>query len=110
MGGSNVVILDIGKEFTTHLGTRLRTSGPFSGQEYYEDHLLPAWNSGKTVVVFLDSIEGPTPSFFEEVFGGLVREVGLPEVKKRLLLQANDNIHLATQAWRYMNEAGETKE
>ena len=86
--------IDIGKDFATHLGGRLRETSSKSGEEFYEDCLLPAWNKGGLVVVDLDAIEGPSPSFFAEAFGRLHVAFGSAQVAERLRIHASVNAHM----------------
>lgn len=65
--------IDIAEQFTDTPGGRYRTDGKFSGQEFREDLLLPAFGSGASVTVNLEGVMGLPPSFLEEAFGGLVR-------------------------------------
>ena len=69
--------LGIAEMFSPFPGGRFRSDGPFSGQEFREDHLAPALHRGDKVIVGLDGVKGLPPSFLEEAFGGLIRS-GFP--------------------------------
>ena len=64
-------------EFTTAPGGRYRKDGEKSGEEFRDEHLLPAvlaaLEAGKTVTIDLDGVIGYGSSFLEEAFGGLER-------------------------------------
>jgi hypothetical protein len=74
-------------DFTRTPGARYRADGPFSGQEYREDHLVPAYEravaQGVRVHIGLDGVDGHPPSFLEEAFGGLARVYGADAVLAR---------------------------
>jgi len=101
--------IDIGRDFATALGPRYRRLGINSGEEFYERLLKPAYLSGDEVVVALDSLEGWTSSFFEEAFGGLVREFGLKEVMSRVSFLAVRRAHLVPMIESWMREAGDDR-
>lgn len=89
-----------------YLGGRYRSQGRFSGEEFREVVLLPLLASPEAgiVTVNLDGIQGPSPGFFEEAFGGTVRALG-PDIRARLRLEATENTHLVAQVEAYMAEA-----
>ena len=76
--------IDIGRDFSEKLGPRYENLGPFSGELFYRTLLHPAYLENDLVVVSLDSFKNLSASFFEEAFGGLVRDHGLPEVEQKL--------------------------
>ncbi|MDR1200694.1 MAG: STAS-like domain-containing protein [Tannerellaceae bacterium] len=58
-------------------GPRYRDLGPFSGQEFREEHLLPWLNSLTDKEKGIIDFEGTavySPSFLEESFGGAIRK------------------------------------
>jgi hypothetical protein len=71
------VIISIAQDFSPFPGGRYRADGPFSGEKFRDDILLPALvdaeKNGSRVIVILDGAVGYSSSFLEEVFGGLVR-------------------------------------
>lgn len=80
---SNVVHIDIAKDFSPTPGGRYRADGRWSGEEFRETFLVPALRAGNSVEVDLDGPLGFTTSFLEEAFGGLVRIFG-PDVVGRV--------------------------
>jgi hypothetical protein len=80
-----MIRIAIAKDFTDTPGGRYRTDGPFSGQEFREDLLVPAMDTADHVVVDLEGVMGLPPSFLEEAFGGLVRAGHSPEDLQRVL-------------------------
>jgi hypothetical protein len=78
----------IASDFSPSPGGRYRKHGPWSGEEFRDDYLLPALQESRHVTVYLDGTAGYAGSFLEEAFGGLIRERGftLPELRQRLAI------------------------
>ncbi len=104
------MMIDVASDFSPYPAGRFKSDGPFSGEQFREDRLLPALRRGEHVTVRLAGTKGYGSSFLEEAFGGLVRhghfsqdqlqrhltiEAGAPEyeVYKR---RADDYIRRAT--------------
>lgn len=72
-----VMILNIGKEFSTDPAGRFYTDGPSSGEFFREKYLLPALNrlpEGEVLDIILDDdVEGYGSSFLSEGFAGVVK-------------------------------------
>lgn len=68
-------------DFSITPGGRYRKDGLFSGEEFREDILILALNRGN-VIVDLDNVEGMSPGFLDEVFGGIVRKFGVDVISK----------------------------
>jgi hypothetical protein len=86
------------------VGGRYRKDGPHSGEQFREDVLIPALKRADRVNILLDSIAGYSPSFFEEAFGGVVRELG-SEVIDRLGFLTTDRQYLIVKIRRWMADA-----
>jgi hypothetical protein len=106
---SGVRQLDVGLEFAPHLGPRFRRVGSNSGEAFLEDVLRPAFLEYERVVVVLDNVKGWSPSFFEESFGGLAREFGLAEVRKRVGFVSVHRPHLVPMIQSWMEDAANNK-
>ena len=63
----------IGRDFSPIPTGRTRADGPFCGECFRDDYLMPALADNDCVIVDLAGVEGLGSSFLEEVFGGLVR-------------------------------------
>lgn len=65
------------RDFTITPGGRYKKHGKYSGEEYRESILIPAYNKAKDnnegLCVDLDGTYGYPSSFLEEAFGGLAR-------------------------------------
>jgi len=85
-------VINLGKQFGRYPAGRYLKDGPYSGQAFRENYLLPALrkNSEKIVIEF-DDARGLASSFLEETFGGLVREGFPPQTLiDRLELRSQD--------------------
>jgi len=78
--------INIAKEYSKTPGGRYICEGDYSGEDFRNTMLKPAFDraisEGKTLVVILDGGYGYSPSFLEEAFGGLVRETKDVRVSK----------------------------
>ncbi len=68
-----MVMINIAKQFSSTPGGRFYTDGPYSGQKFRDEVLVPALKTGDRVEVVLDGVRGYGSSFLEEAFGGLIR-------------------------------------
>lgn len=99
-------ILSVAKDFSRFPAGRHRADGPYSGERFRDEKLLPALLSNTTVVVDLDGCLGYGSSFLEEAFGGLVREktLSLEELQSKLDIRSSDS-SLSTEIWSYIRSA-----
>lgn len=72
--------LSIARDFTRYPAGRFRSDGPYSGEQFRDDFLVPAMEKGESVSIDLDGVRGFGSSFLEEAFGGLVRKGYSPEI------------------------------
>jgi hypothetical protein len=91
------MVLSIAQDFSPFPGGRYRADGPYSGERFRDEFLLPALvhaeETGSVVVVKLDGAAGYSSSFLEEVFGGLIRSGKIdPNRLNRLLQITADNV------------------
>jgi hypothetical protein len=86
----SVKVINIGKDFTRIPGGRYRKYGPYSGEEFREEVLVPALKGHDCVTVYLDDVETYMSSFLEEAFGGLIRKehFSYDDLKTRLTVAA----------------------
>ncbi len=68
------VTISIASAFSRVPAGRFRTDGPYSGERFRDDFLLPPLIDGQQVIVDFDGARGYGSSFLEEAFGGLVRK------------------------------------
>lgn len=79
------------KVFTRYPGGRFRQEGQYSGEEFREDILKPALVTYDTIVLNLNGANGFPSSFIDEAFGGLVDDLGLGTVNKKLRIVVDDD-------------------
>jgi hypothetical protein len=102
-------MISVLSNFSENPSGRYRKDGPFSGERFRDDFLLPLLNKGEKVTVNLDGALGYGSSFLEEAFGGLVRK-GFPSkvLHEKLVIESR----LATyrnRVWRYIDEESKRK-
>jgi hypothetical protein len=80
--------ISIAQNFSRYPAGRFRTDGPWSGQRFREEVLIPALHRGP-VTLILDGVAGLPSSFFEEAIGGLIRAgLSFEELNKNLVFEA----------------------
>ena len=63
----------IAKDFSVYPGGRTPADGPYSGEEFRENFLMPIFKTNEIVCIDFDGVRGYGSSFLEEAFGGLIR-------------------------------------
>lgn len=82
--------ITVGVDFTRTPIGRYREDGPYSGQTFREDILIPALKDNDKVIIDLSGVEGYGSSFLEEVFGGLIRS------EKSTGVALKDKLHIVS--------------
>lgn len=86
----DAVEIQIAKEYSAYPAGRDDADGPFNGEKFRKEILLPRYHKasqqGVDLLVSLDGVKSFGSSFLEEAFGGLVRKekVNKADLKKRL--------------------------
>lgn len=83
--------ISIAKDFSKFPGGRFKTDGPYTGEHFREDWLVPNLLNETKVLVDLDGAMGYSSSFLEEAFGGLIRAGFTKECLNKLLVIKSDN-------------------
>jgi hypothetical protein len=92
-------MISIASDYSTSPAGRTPADGPFNGQRFRDDILVPALRDAikqnAIVVVDLDGAFSYSSSFLEEVFGGLVRlgAFSVPDIKGHLELRSSNPIY-----------------
>ena len=106
-------VINLASEFHKAPAGRFIEDGDYSGQKFREQFLAPALKDEKTdrVEIILDGLEGVGSSFWEESFGGLIREnkISFETIKKKLVLKCQDDDTLAPLIQNYLNRASKQK-
>jgi len=107
-------IISIADDYSRFPGGRWRKDGPYSGEQFRDDLLLPALMAASArqddkVIVDLDGVAGYSSSFLEESFGGAVRDGRVaPSIIARILeVRSKDPIYAGyhQDALRYFRDA-----
>ena len=94
-------------------GPRYKNQGRGSGEEFRENHLIPAFNSassrGEKLYVDMDGAKyGYPTSFLEEAFGGLVRSKGGAHiVRETIVIVCKDEPLLEKEVLHYIDRANQ---
>lgn len=87
----STVRIDVGKSYSRYPAGRFADDGPYSGEKFREELLLPPLRRGSRVEVVLDNTAGYGSSFLEEAFGGLLRAgIAATDVSELLVLITDD--------------------
>ncbi len=93
------------EDFTKFPGGRVRSDGPYSGEVFREEYLIPALKENDKVYVKIDGVMGYGSSFLEECYGGLVRAgLSVSELKNKLVLTFDDPAYemYEKEIWEYI--------
>lgn len=103
-------VISIAKDFSPTPAGRYRSDGPFPGEKFRDDLLLPALKAGAdAVTVELDGTAGFGSSFLEEAFGGLVRcGIDPATLHKRLKIQSSHPSYVS-RVWSYIDHANDKR-
>lgn len=106
-------IIRIAKDFSETPGPRAQDEGDFSGEQFLQEILRPAYiqavQDGSTLTVDLDGTEGYATSFLEATFGGLAREFDAAEINSVIKFKSDDEPFLINEIKQYIAEARNTR-
>lgn len=101
--------INICEDFNNLVGTRYRSQGNFSGEQFRDEILEPKYlnvrESNEKLIINLDGGYGYTTSFLEEAFGGLARKYSSKEVLNVLSFISNDEPSLVGEIKEYIINA-----
>jgi hypothetical protein len=89
----------VAEQFSRFPGGRLRSHGPYSGEEFRDDVLIPLFERCEKLTIDLTDAITYGASFLDESFGELGKRYGLDVVKAKLTLVANDDPMLVASIW-----------
>lgn len=88
-------VLSIAENFWPFPAGRVEADGPYNGEKFRKEHLLPALRiaeeASAVLVVRLDGLKSCGSSFLESAFGGLVRYDGYTAKKLQKLIRIEFN-------------------
>jgi STAS-like domain of unknown function (DUF4325) len=106
------ITLSIARDFSETPGPRSRNEGKFSGDQFREEHLEPAFlearASRQALEVDLDGTVGYATSFLEAAFGGLARDYEPGEVLETIKLKCEDEPSLIEEVRQYIRDANKS--
>lgn len=99
--------VNIATEFSRFPGGRHETDGPYSGEGFLKQLLLPALEKDGQVKIILDGTMGYGSSFLEEAFGGLVRlkRWSLSDLTQKIQFVSQEDPYLIDEIYGYMRDA-----
>lgn len=104
-------IINIARDFSRFPAGRFLSDGPFSGEAFRNQYLLPVLRSGEAIVTIeLDGVRGYGSSFLEEAFGGLVREGYTPEQVKSAFKLISEDLSLIDEINEYVDQGNNPQE
>ncbi len=98
--------LSIAKDFSEFPAGRERKDGPYSGERFREELLVPLLRKNDNVLeIDFDGTMGFGSSFLEEAFGGLVRnhKMGYDRLKNHIRIHDTRRIY-EKLVWKYIKE------
>lgn len=99
--------IELAREFSPFPFGRYPKHGPFNGERFRTEMLLPPLMAGEDVTVVLDGARGLGPSFLEEAFGGLVRAgISADRVFSLLSVVSDRDPSRKVEVERYIREQG----
>ena len=102
-------IISVSEAFSITPGSRYRSEGPFSGEEFRETILKTkfkeAIEENKKMIVNLDGTLGYGTSFLEEAFGGLARSYDPQKVLEHVEIVSTEEPYLKDDVIEYIKKA-----
>jgi hypothetical protein len=94
-------------DFSMAPGGRFRKDGPYSGEEFRDDVLIPAIKSlgpnfDEELLIDLDGGFGYAASFLDEVFGKLIEKYGAKKGLLNLRFKSDEEPSLLEEIKRYI--------
>lgn len=98
-------MISIAQQYSDTPAGRNIGDGPFTGERFRVEFLVPALRENQTVTVDLNGVLGFGSSFLEEAFGGLVRAgFTAKELKSKLKIISPIKIYI-DRIWKYIENA-----
>lgn len=105
--------INICNDFSETPGARYRAEGEYSGEEFRETILVPAFERAiqcnEKIIIELDGGYGYPTSFLEEAFGGLARKYTPEQVDGLLSFVSDDEPSLEGEIREYIANANNKK-
>lgn len=98
---------NIAQQFSRFPGGRLRIHGPYSGEQFREEVLLPLLSSCEKLVIDMTGALGYGASFLDESFGEIGKVIGYEESLKRIHIVALDDPDISEIVWEKIRKGSE---
>ncbi|MGO4151472.1 STAS-like domain-containing protein [Cupriavidus sp. YAF13] len=96
----------VADEFSRYPAGRYLSDGPYSGERFREEMLVPIINVEDDIVIELDGARAYGSSFLEEAFGGLIRECRTTKERALKVLKLHSKrASLVTEILGYISDA-----
>lgn len=103
------MLIKIARDFSKVPGARTESEGPYSGERFRDEILIPRFlqteKTKELLEVDLDGCYGFATSFLEESFGGMVRILKRKNLLNRIKIISNDDETLEGLIKQYVKEA-----
>jgi hypothetical protein len=98
------VRINVAQDYSRTPAGRVKDDGPFSGERFREEILIPALKSSNDIVeIDLNGVLGFGSSFLDEAFGGLVRSKSFSaeELQRRIRILSDLKFY-ERKIWAYV--------
>ena len=104
-----IMTIRIATDFSRFPAGRYLSDGPYSGEGFMREKLIPALQNGGKVQIILDGTMGYGASFLEEAFGGLVRlkQWSLEDLLTKIEIVSDEEPNLIHEIHIYMEDAAD---
>ena len=99
-------VINIAKRFSRFPSGRALGDGPFPGESFRKDLLVPALEEYQKVVIELDGVRGYNSSFLDEAFGELARQgvLSADDLDSRIEFKSDEFSDVIEEIKQYMTD------
>lgn len=103
--------INIATDFSKFPTGRFPSHGDYNGEKFRKSFLVENIKNQEIslIIVNIDGVLMRGSSFFEEAFGGLIREEGISyeTIKQKIKIVSEKKPGFVTEIWKYMSEAND---
>ena len=89
---SDIHTINVARDFSKYPAGDTKESGPYSGQHFREDVLLPALQAHEEVIVELDGVRGYPTEWVDKAFSSLLIDPGIPNGRFLHFVSSDDDL------------------